>query len=140
MFDNDSLQNGIQETIDLFNGCEFASMLGMEIIEARPGFARVIMDGKGKANPNKKIHGGAIFTIADQAFGIAGNLDNIPRVAISASIMYLSPATGPLEAVAERVGDDDLHSVYHVKVYEGKRLVATFEGVGIQAPANSLGA
>lgn len=127
------------EKIALFNGCEFARILGMDIIEARPGFARVVMDGKGKANPNNFIHGGAIFTVADQAFAIAGNLDNIPRVAISASIMYISPATGPLEAVAERVGDDGQHSVYHVRVYEGKRLVATFEGVGIKTQANGPG-
>jgi len=134
MSGHDYLQNETQ--IALFNGCEFARILGMEIIEARAGYARVVMNAKGKANPNNVIHGGAIFSVADQAFAIAGNLDNIPRVAISASIMYLSPATGQLEAVAERVGDNEQHSVYHIRVYEDKRLVATFEGVGIKMPAN----
>lgn len=134
MADHDGPQDKMRETIALFNTCEFARLLGMEIVEARPGFARVLMDGRGTSNPNKVIHGGAIFAIADQAFGIAGNLDAVPRVAVSASIMYLSPASGPLEAVAERVGDDGQYSLYHVRVYEGRRLVATFEGVGVKTP------
>lgn len=119
--------------IALFNHSPFACLLGMEITEARPGWARVVMDPHDKGNPNQKLHGGAIFAIADQAFGIAANMEDPPEVAVSASIMYLTPAAGRLEAVAERVGEDDRHSLYHVRVYEGKRLVATFEGVGIKA-------
>jgi acyl-CoA thioesterase len=133
MTDHDDTQDKRREMISLFNTCEFARLLGMEIVEARPGFARVLMDGRGTLNPNKVIHGGAIFAIADQAFGIAGNLDDVPRVAVSASIMYLSPVTGPLEAVAERVGDDGQYSLYLVRVYEGRRLVAAFEGVGVKS-------
>ncbi|NTW92253.1 MAG: PaaI family thioesterase [Methanoregulaceae archaeon] len=134
MADHDGPPDKMREMIALFNTCEFARLLGMEIVEARPGFARVLMDGRGTSNPNKVIHGGAIFALADQAFGIAGNLDAVPRVAVSASIMYLSPAIGPLEAVAERVGDDGQYSLYHARVYEGRRLVATFEGIGVKTP------
>lgn len=140
MTDQDDTQDNRLEIIARFNSCEFARLLGMVITEARPGFARVTMEGRGTSNPNRVIHGGAIFAIADQAFGIAGNLDGVPRVAVSASIMYLSPASGPLEAVAWRVGDDGRHSLYRVRVYEGRRLVATFEGVGVKAsgfPAQS---
>jgi acyl-CoA thioesterase len=125
--------HGSTSKIALFNHSPFARLLGMEITEARPGWARVVMDPRDKGNPNQKLHGGAIFAIADQAFGIAANMEDPPEVAVSASIMYLTPAAGRLEAVAERVGEDDRHSLYHVRVYEGKRLVATFEGVGIKA-------
>jgi len=125
--------NGSTDKIALFNTSPFARLLGMVITEARPGWARVVMDSRDKANPNLKLHGGAIFAIADQAFGIAANMEDPPEVAVSASIMYLTPAAGRLEAVAERVGEDDRHSLYHVKVFDGKRLVATFEGVGIKA-------
>ncbi|NYT20483.1 MAG: PaaI family thioesterase [Methanomicrobiales archaeon] len=122
------------DKIALFNQSPFARLLGMEITEARPGWARVAMDPGGKGNPNQKLHGGAIFALADQAFGIAANMEDPPEVAVSASIMYLAPAEGRLEAVAERVGEDDRHSFYRVTVYEGKRMVATFEGTGVKTP------
>jgi acyl-CoA thioesterase len=121
-----------KEQIERFNACEFARMLGMIIIEAAPGMARVVMHPGGKANPNGVLHGGAVFAVADQAFGIAANLDNIPQVAVSAGIWYLSSASGKLEAIAKRVSETDSHSLYRVKVFEGDRLVATFEGVGIK--------
>ncbi len=130
-------QVGIEETIARFNRCEFARLLGMVITDAGPGHARVVMDSPGKGNHAGTIHGGAVFALADHAFGIAGNLDRVPRVAIAASIMFLSPATGKLEAVARRVADDSGLSVYHVIVTEGEKLVATFEGVGIKLQEKS---
>ncbi len=124
---------GRHERIESFNRSPFACLLGMEIIAAGPGWARVVMDPEGKGNPNLTIHGGAIFALADQAFGIAANMEDPPEVAVTASIMYLSPAAGRLEAVAERVGEDARHSLYHVRVFEGDRLVATFEGIGVKS-------
>ncbi len=121
------------DKIALFNNSPFARLLGMEITDARPGWARVVMESGDKGNPNQKLHGGAIFALADQAFGIAANMEDPPEVAVSASIMYLTPAAGRLEAVAERISEDDRHSLYHVRVYEGRRLVATFEGVGVKS-------
>jgi acyl-CoA thioesterase len=121
-----------KEQIGRFNTCEFARMLGMTIIEASPGMARVTMDPDGKANPNGVLHGGAVFAVADQAFGIAANLENIPQVAVSAGIWYLSAVSGKLEAIARRVGETEAHSLYQVNVFEGDRLIATFEGVGMK--------
>ena len=59
--------------ITAFNQSEFAQLLGMEITEAYDGYARVVMDCTGKNNPRGVAHGGAIFALADQAFGIAAN-------------------------------------------------------------------
>lgn len=129
--------SAVHDRVASFNRSPFARMLGMEITDARPGWARVVMDPRGKENPNRNLHGGAIFALADQAFGIAANMEDPPEVAVSASIMYLSPAKGNLVAVAERVSEDDRHSHYHVKVFEGERLVATFEGVGVKAPQDT---
>jgi acyl-CoA thioesterase len=128
---------GVHERISSFNQSPFALLLGMEITGAQPGWARVVMDPGGKGNPNRTIHGGAIFALADQAFGIAANMEDPPEIAVSASIMFLAPATGRLEAVAERVGEDDRHSLYRVKVFEGDRLVATFEGIGAKSTLSS---
>jgi acyl-CoA thioesterase len=115
-----------------FNQSEFARLLGMEITEAGDGYARVIMDGKGKNNPRGVAHGGAIFALADQAFGIAANCGGgAPRVAVSIHIQYLAPATGSLVAIAQRIEDNGTYSTFKVKVYEGERVIATFDGVAI---------
>jgi len=122
----------IQQRIEQFNQSEFARLLEMEIIEARPGYAMVGMNAEGKRNQHGHAHGGAVFSLADQAFGIAANLSRVHEVALSAQISYLSPAEGPLVAIAECVGETGQHSHYSVKVYRGGVLVATFEGQGIK--------
>jgi acyl-CoA thioesterase len=124
---------GTRDTIiSDFNQSEFARLLGMEITEARDGYARVIMDCKGKNNPRGVAHGGAVFALADQAFGIAANCGGgAPRVAVSIHIQYLAPATGTLVAIARRVEDNGTYSIFQVIVYEGERIIATFDGVAI---------
>ena len=120
------------DIVDRFNRCECARLLGMEVTATWPGGARVIMKAQGKQNPNGVIHGGAIFSLADHAFGLAANNGENRQVAVSATITYLSPAKGNLEAVAKQVAESAEHSLFLVRVYEGKRLVATLEGVGIK--------
>jgi acyl-CoA thioesterase len=121
--------------VESFNRSEMARLLGMECTEAYPGFSRVVMETNGKRGPGGTAHGGAIFALADQAFGIAANLEERHQVALSAHITYISPATGRLEAVAERVTGNELNSVYRVAVNEGGRMVALFDGVGICVPS-----
>jgi acyl-CoA thioesterase len=89
------------------------------------------MDTAGKNGPGGVAHGGAVFTLADQAFGIAANMGGSKQVALSANIQYISPATGLLEAVAEKVSQNGMCSVYRIAVTTGEKLVAVFEGVGI---------
>ncbi len=117
-----------------FDRCECARLLGMEVVETWPGGARVVMEAAGKRNPNGVLHGGAIFSLADHAFGLAANNGKTRQVAVSATITYLSPAKGTLEAIAEHVAETGDHSLFVVRVYEGKRMVATLEGVGMKAP------
>lgn len=122
----------VAEQIALFNSSEFARLLGMEVIEAREGYSRVTMDCAGKMNPGGVAHGGAIFALADQAFGIAANCCGIHRVAVSVSIQYIAPAKGDLVAVAERVADNGRCDTYRVIVTEGERLIAEFTGVAFR--------
>jgi acyl-CoA thioesterase len=121
-----------EECIRVFNNSEFARLLGMVIEEARDGYARVAMDCTGKMNPSGVAHGGAIFAIADHAFGIASNCDGVHRVAVSASMLYLVPATGTLVAVAERVEDNGTSATFRVTVSDDKRPVAEFTGVAFR--------
>jgi len=121
-----------QEIIEAFNSCEFSQLLGMNVLEAWDHGIRVSMDPARKTGPNGVFHGGAVFSLADHAFGIAANMDGERQVALSATIQYVSPANGPLEAVAERVSGNDMCSIWRVAVFAGDRLVAIFEGTGIK--------
>lgn len=76
----------IRDQIRSFNESEFARLLGMEILDASEGYSRVTMDCAGKMNPGGVAHGGAIFALTDQAFGIAANCCGTHRVAVSVSI------------------------------------------------------
>jgi len=120
------------ECVRVFNESGFARLLGMVITEARDGYARVTMDCAGKMNPSGVAHGGAIFTIADQAFGIASNCAGVHRTAVSVSILYLVPAKGTLVAIAERVGNNGTCDTYRVMVYDADRPVAEFTGVSFR--------
>jgi len=120
------------ERISDFNHSEFAQLLGMTITDAYEGYARVLMDCTGKNNPRGVAHGGAIFSLADQAFGIAANCGTAICVAVSIHIQFISPATGTLVAVANRIADNGRFSTYRVMVYEEERIIAEFDGVAIR--------
>ncbi len=122
----------VQPRIDLFSGCEFARMMGFSVIEAREGYARICMAADGKRNPHGVIHGGAIFTLADQAFALAANTGGSDRVAVSANIQFIAPASGDLEAVATYVGNFGKYFTYRIVITEGKRLIAVFDGTSLQ--------
>lgn len=122
-----------EQRIQALGACPFARLLEMEIVETWPGGARVVMDTTGKENFLGVAHGGAIFSLADQAFAAAANRDGILQVAVSVHIHYLTPAKGRLEAVARLIAETDRTSHILVEVKSGERVVATFEGVAYKA-------
>ncbi|MDD1669415.1 MAG: hypothetical protein LUO97_06400, partial [Methanomicrobiales archaeon] len=69
-----------EQRILALGACPFAHLLGMEIVEAWPGGARVVMDATGKENFLGVAHGGAVFALADQAFAAAANRGEVLQV------------------------------------------------------------
>lgn len=120
-----------KEQIAAFDESEFARLLGIRVIEAGDGFARVAMDCCGKKNLHGVAHGGAIFALADHAFGMAANCGSDNRVAVSVHIQFIAPASGPLVAEAGKVADNGRYSTFRVMVYEGERTIAEFDGVAL---------
>ncbi len=71
----------------------FASYLGIEflLIESGHAVARLPLRDE-HLNFMGLVHGGAIFSLADVAFGAAANAGGTMAVAINVSIDYLAPA------------------------------------------------
>lgn len=129
--DSIDLPEAIKDRIRRMNDAPFVRPLGIELVSiTAEGEVRVTMDASDKHNALGAAHGGAVFTVADQAFAIACNLGPELQVAMFASMTYLKPARGKLEAVARRIGETKRTSVYEVKVFEKGELVAIFQGNG----------
>ncbi len=121
----------VAEVVASFDDCAFARTLGLRILSVDAGVVHVEMDTARLLNRHGAVHGGAIFALADHAFGTAANLAG-EEVALAAEISYLRPATGLLVARAERIGESASASVYRVEIRQGDRLVALFSGHGFR--------
>jgi acyl-CoA thioesterase len=129
--DKTTLPEKIKERIREINNAPFIRSFGIELVSiSEDGEVRITMDASDKHNALGSAHGGAVFTIADQAFAVASNLGPEQQVAIFASMTYIKPARGKLEAVAKKIGDTKRTSVYEVRVFEKGELVAIFQGNG----------
>lgn len=69
--------------------------LGIELVEVRPGYARMSM----KVEPwmlqgHDVCHGGLLFTLADTAMAFASNSRNEAHLALNANIDFLRPVQG----------------------------------------------
>jgi len=125
-----TLHQDPKDRLKAIDQSEFSTFMGMRTVHVSESEVRVEMDLEGKLNSVGTGHGGAIFSLADQAFAIACNMGDSTQVARSASIKYIKPARGKLVAVAHKMKEDEKGSVYRVEVSAGEILVAVFEGIG----------
>lgn len=80
-------------TTHLYNNDQASVGLGIEIIEAGPGYVAARMTVRDDMlNGHGSCHGGFIFALADSAFAFACCTRNTVAVAAGASIEFLSPA------------------------------------------------
>ena len=106
--------------------------LGMQLLEVRPGYARISMTvRRDMTNGHGMCHGGFMFLLADSTFAFACNSHNQKAVAASAEIHFLAPAQegdvltaeGQEQHLAGRSG------VYDTRVTDQSgKLVALFRG------------
>jgi acyl-CoA thioesterase len=93
--------------------------LGMRILEARPGFAKLSMVVReDMLNGHSVCHGGLIFSLADSAFAFSCNSHGGAVVGASASMDFLAPARGgdELTAVAVERWRSKRSGVYEVTI------------------------
>lgn len=106
--------------------------LGMEVLQARPGYARLRMQVReDMLNGHGMGHGGFIFSLADTAFAYACNAANRATVGQHCSITYLQPAMPgeTLYATCEEVDRRGRSGIYDVQVTNAAgAAVALFRG------------
>jgi acyl-CoA thioesterase len=91
---------------DLLARDRFAGVLGIDLIEASPGSTVLAMTiQREHLNCYDMAHGGAIFTLADTAFGMAANTHDVVAIAIDAHVAF---------AVAVKEGDRLTASAHEV--------------------------
>ncbi len=84
----------------------FSRRMGVKLAEILPGFARTTLPITDETvNIHQTAHGGAIFSVADQACEAAGNSLGEPAVALQQNIHFLAPGRSGdfLEATAKVV-------------------------------------
>ena len=120
-------------TVENVKNDQFAKLLGIEIIEVRIGYALLKLRIEEKhLNGIGMVQGGAIFTLADYAFGVAANADGSTTVGINASISYFTTPKGKTifaEAIEENTNKKICGYKVRIKDEDGS-LVASFSGVG----------
>jgi acyl-CoA thioesterase len=80
----------------------FPKLLGIEVEEIGPGYARVAMDFRPEmTNIFGMLHGGAVFSLLDEAFQLACNAHGEVAVALQVTIFYLAPAAAGARLLAE---------------------------------------
>ena len=112
----------------------FAKLLGMEAVEVSLGRAVVRMhSGPETGNLFGAIHGGALFSLIDEAFQLASNSHGILAVALNVSINYVAaPQQGTtLEATAEELHKTNRTASYlcQVNEIESGKLIATAQAL-----------
>jgi len=125
------MSNNLETIKHHFENDRFAAANGMKLVELRPGFAKttLIIEDRHLNNVGT-VQGGAIFTLADFAFGAASKTGGKVAVAISANLSFLrATRSGTLYAEATEISRSRKLSVCTVRVTnDAEELVALFQG------------
>ncbi len=122
----------MEQIREFFKKDRFAEWVGIELLEASPGFARAKMEIRNHhLNGLDMVHGAAIFSLADLAFAAASNSHGNAAVAINVNISYLKAAfAGTLFAEAAQVSRNPKLASYTVRITNEKdELLAVFQGM-----------
>lgn len=110
----------------------FAHAMGVRFVDGGPGYATVAMTvGEQHLNFNGTCHGGAIFALADAAFGLASNSHGTIAAGIDAHITYQAAAAAgdELAAVAVEVSRTRKLAVYRIDVTRADgAMISSFTG------------
>ena len=112
----------------------FAGLLGLEVLEIKPGYAKVAMTFRPEMqNIFGMLHGGAVFSLLDEAFQLACNARGEVAVAQQVSLYFLAAANPGARLIAEatELKATRKTALFDVRVYEqcGERLLASAQAL-----------
>jgi acyl-CoA thioesterase len=111
----------------------FARKMGLRLLKIEPGYALVEMDLRDDmANIFDMTHGGAIFSLIDEAFEISCNSHGTVAVALSMTVTYHNPPTkaGVLRAESKEIYRSRKTATYDIKVTENENtLIASCQAL-----------
>jgi acyl-CoA thioesterase len=104
----------------------YARKLGLRLLRLEPGYALVEMDLRSDmANILDTTHGGAIFSLIDEAFQVSCNAHGTVAVALNMTVTYhKSPKMGGvLRAESKEIYRSKKTATYEIKVTEGEDIL-----------------
>ena len=112
----------------------FPRLLGIEVLDIKPGYARVAMPfDPGMQNIFGMLHGGAVFSQLDEAFQLACNARGEVAVAQQVNTYFLAAARPGARLIAEAKEQNATRktALYEVRVFEeaDDRLLATAQAL-----------
>jgi acyl-CoA thioesterase len=112
----------------------YPKLLGIKVLEIEHGYARVSMQyDSAMQNIFGMLHGGAIFSLLDEAFQLACNARGEVAVAQQVNTYFLAAAQpgSCLIAEAKELNATRKTALYEVRVFEevGERLLATAQAM-----------
>jgi acyl-CoA thioesterase len=99
----------------------FAAKMGLRLIKAEPGYALVEMDPQeGLINIFGMTHGGAIFSLIDEAFEVSCNTHGTVAVALSVTVNYhrAPDQKSRLRAESKEIHRSAKTGTYEIKVMD----------------------
>ena len=97
----EKVQIGAFQSVKMYDS-DFSQHIGVRTIEQGYGHCKVRLDiTKDHMNPIGSVHGGAIFTMADEACGISAATTGGICTTVDSHIEYLNPAIGVKYLIAE---------------------------------------
>ncbi|NLI11521.1 PaaI family thioesterase [Pelotomaculum propionicicum] len=121
------------EFVEKVRSDSFSSLLGIDILEARPGYARASLSiVKDMVNFQGNTHGGAICALIDTTCGAASNSPGQTSAGLSLNVSFLKATQlgATLTAVAEEANRTRRTALYRVNVHDEKNdLVAVASGI-----------
>lgn len=122
----------MEKTFEFFRQNDlFARHCGIELLDAKPGWAKAKMEIQPfHLNGAKTVHGGAIFTLADFCFAVASNSQGQLALAINTNTSFVKAAyAGTLYAEATEVALNRKLGTYQVIITDAEQqLIAQFNG------------
>ncbi len=110
----------------------FARFMGIRLTEVGDGYAACEMEYRETMdNLHGTAHGGAVFSLIDEAFEISSNSHGTVAVALNMNVTYIKPAKkgSMLRARSQEINRGRKTATYHITVEDDDGLVAVCQAL-----------